>query len=179
MAQSPGRSTADDRDVLDRLVDLVYPELRRIAHQRLRMERANHTLNTTALVHEAYLRLADQKTPLGDRGRFLAVASIAMRRILVDHARRRASAKRGGPNVHVPLDTSQLPVEPLLDAVLAVDDAMQRLARVDERLCLVVECRFFAGFTDEETATALGVTTRTVERDWAKARALLYDDLEA
>jgi len=174
------RETAGvQREALDRLMSLAYPELKRLAHNRLRVERAGHTLSTTALVHETYLKLVDQTKVLGNRAQFFAVASIAMRRILVDHARKRASAKRGGDNVRVPLDANSLSVEEAIDAILALDGALDRLARVDARLCRVVECRFFAGLTDEETAAALGVTTRTVERDWAKARALLHEDLNA
>jgi len=168
----------DHPATLDRLMGLAYPELKRIARQRLRAERANHTLNTTALVHEAYLRLADQTAIDGhNQAQFFAVASMAMRRILVDHARRRGSAKRGGNRLRVPLEADALATDDTADLVLAVNAALDRLARVDERLCRVVECRFFAGLTAEESAAALGVTVRSVERDWAKAKALLYEDL--
>ena len=167
-----------DRNALDRLMSHVYPLLKRMAHHRLRAERVGHTLNTTALVHELYLKLADRPVIDGyDQGPFFAVASMAMRRILVDHARRRGSAKRGGDRRRVPLETDALGTDEAADRVLAVDAALDRLARVDERLCRVVECRFFAGLTAEETAAALGVTVRTVERDWVKAKALLYEDL--
>lgn len=170
----------EHREALDCLISLVYPELKRIAHNRLRAECVHHTLSTTALVHEAYLKLADQTKIQGqNRAQFFAVASIAMRRILVDHARKQSTAKRGGNCLRVPLDADNLSVEEASDAILALNGALERLARVDERLCHVVECRFFGGLTEEETAAALGVTARTVERDWAKAKALLYEDLNA
>jgi RNA polymerase sigma factor (TIGR02999 family) len=112
-----------------------------------------------------------------DRAHFFGVASTLMRRVLVDYARKHATAKRGGERARVPLANTQLSVEAEADRLVALDDALTRLAALDQRLCRVVECRFFAGLTGEETAEALGVTTRTVERDWVKAKALLYMDL--
>lgn len=164
-----------DRDALDRLLPLVYDELHHLAHRHLRAERAGHTLDTSALLHEAYVRLVDQtRVEWQDRGHFFAVASQAMRRILVDHARRVLAAKRGAGWQRVPLDGDALPAEVRADTLLAVDEAMTALARLDERLCRVVECRFFGGLTEAETAEVLGVTARTVRRDWVKARGWLH-----
>jgi len=166
------------RAALDRLMPLVYHELKRIAHNRLRAERGNHSLATTDLVHETYLRLVDQtRVEWRDRAHFFGVASSLMRRVLVDYARKHASAKRGGKRQRIPLADADLSVEAEADRLVALDEALTRLAAVDERLCRVVECRFFAGLTEDETAGALGVTARTVQRDWAKAKALLYTDL--
>jgi len=174
-----------DRAALDRLFPLVYEELRRISHRQLGAERAGHTLSTTALVHEAYLKLVDQtRAQWVDRAQFYAVAARAMRRILVDYARRHRAAKRGGDRERVSLDVQNLG-EPLAEApaaaaderadtLIALDDALARLAELDERLSRVVECRFFGGLTEEETAAVLGVTARTVRRDWVKAKAWLY-----
>jgi RNA polymerase sigma factor (TIGR02999 family) len=168
----------DGRVTLDRLYPLVYEELRRIAHRQLGGEPAGHTLNTTGLVHEAYLRLAGQTFGgWTDRPRFFALAAVAMRRILIDHARKHRSAKRGGALRRVPLEAGDLPVEERAELLLALDDALTRLAVHDERRCKVVECRFFAGLTEAETAAALGVGVRTVKRDWAKARSWLYQEV--
>jgi RNA polymerase sigma factor (TIGR02999 family) len=174
---------AGDRDALDRLFPLVYEELRQIAHRRLGREREGHTLGTTALVNEAYLKLVDQtRAQWADRAHFFAVAARAMRRILVDYARRHQALKRGGAPVHVNLDDEALADAALVadqraDTLLAVDDALTRLAELDERLCRVVECRFFGGYTEEETAEVLGVAPRTVRRDWVKAKGWLYQTL--
>jgi RNA polymerase sigma factor (TIGR02999 family) len=168
------------RDALDRLFPLVYDELRRMAHRALLRERASHTLNTTALVHEAYLRLVDQhRANWNDRVHFLAIAATAMRRILVDYARRQKRLKRGGEQRPVTLDDAMLVADQRADTLLALDEALSGLGALNERLARVVECRFFAGLTTEETAVALQVTTRTVERDWQKARAWLYIQLQA
>jgi RNA polymerase sigma factor (TIGR02999 family) len=166
------------REVLDRLVFLVYEELRRIAHNRLRAEPAGHTLDTSGLVHEAYLKLVDQtRATWRNRSHFLAVASTAMRRILVDHARMHHAAKRGGRRVKIPLDHARLAVEDRAELLVELDEALDRLDGVDERLRKVVECRFFGGMTEEETAEALGVTSRTVRSDWATAKGLLLLEL--
>ena len=166
------------REVLDRLVFLVYEELRRIAHNRLRAEPAGHTLDTSGLVHEAYLKLVDQtRATWRNRSHFLAVASTAMRRILVDHARMHHAAKRGGRRVRIPLDHARLAVEDRAELLVELDEALDRLDGVDERLRKVVECRFFGGMTEEETAEALGVTSRTVRSDWATAKGLLLLEL--
>jgi RNA polymerase sigma factor (TIGR02999 family) len=172
-----------DRDALDRLFPLVYQELRQIAHRRLGREREGHTLGTTALVNEAYLKLVDQtRAQWADRAHFFAVAARAMRRILVDYARRHRALKRGGAPAPVTLDDEALADAALLaderaDTLLALDDALTRLAEVDERLCRVVECRFFGGYTEEETAEVLAITPRTVRRDWVKAKGWLYQAL--
>jgi RNA polymerase sigma factor (TIGR02999 family) len=166
------------REVLDRLVFLVYEELRRIAHNRLRAEPAGHTLDTSGLVHEAYLKLVDQtRATWRNRSHFLSVASTAMRRILVDHARMHHAAKRGGRRVKIPLDHARLAVEDRAELLVELDEALDRLDGVDERLRKVVECRFFGGMTEEETAEALGVTSRTVRSDWATAKGLLLLEL--
>lgn len=166
---------AGDRTAVDRLFPLVYDELRRIAHRQLGGERPDHTLGTTALVHETYLKLVDQaRAQLADRAHFFAVAARAMRRILVDYARRHRAAKRGGAQAPVSLDdTMLLLATQRADTLVALDDALLRLADVDERLSRVVEWRFFGGLTEEETAEALAVTARTVRRDWVKAKAWL------
>jgi RNA polymerase sigma factor (TIGR02999 family) len=151
----------------DGLFALVYDQLRGIAHNALRGERTDHTLGTTGLVHEAYLKLVDQtRVEWTDRKQFFAVASLAMRRILVDYARRYATEKRGGSQRPVTLDEDVMSVDDRADTLVALDEALDRLAKLDARLVRMVECRFFAGLTEEETAEVLGVTARTVRRDW-------------
>ena len=178
----------DDPTAWDKLVPLVYDELRAMAHRQLSRERDEHTLSTTALVHEAYLRLVDQRrVDWHDRAHFFAIAATAMRRILIDYARRQHRAKRESKE-RVPIgrlvescdngDRAELAVEDRADVLIALDDALMRLAVLDERLVRVVECRFFGGLTEEETALTLGVTPRTVRRDWIKARAWLHSMLE-
>jgi RNA polymerase sigma factor (TIGR02999 family) len=163
---------------VDELLPLVYDELRRIAHRQLRAERPDHTLSTTALVHEAYVKLVDQtRARWTDRAHFFAVASRAMRRILVDYARQGQAAKRGGGVRPVTLDDAASMTEDRADTLVAIDEALTRLAGLDERLSRVVECRFFGGLTEEETAMALRVTARTVRRDWVKAKGWLYNEL--
>lgn len=172
------RAGAGDRDALDHVFPLVYEELRRLARRELRGEGEGHTLGATALVHEAYLRLVDQRRAgWRDRAHFLAVAAIAMRRILVDRARRRKSSKRGGALVRVPLDQVDLAADERAELLLALDDALTRLDGVAERQARVVEYRFFAGLTEEETALALGIGLRTAKRDWAKAKSWLYQEI--
>jgi RNA polymerase sigma factor (TIGR02999 family) len=157
-----------------RIFPIVYNELRRIAHRVLRDERPGHTLDTTALVHETYLRLVDaNRVPWEDQTRFLALAATAMRRILIDYARSRRAAKRGGDRVAVDLDRIELAGDDQVDALVALDDGLERLAELSPRLVQVVECRFFSGMTEAETAAALGVTDRTVRRDWLKAKGWL------
>jgi RNA polymerase sigma factor (TIGR02999 family) len=172
---------AGDDASFDRLVAVVYPELHAMAHRQLRGERAGHTVQTTALVHEAYLRLVDQtRVEWVDRNHFLAVAVRVMRRVLLDYARAHRAAKRGGAYKRVSLDDGLLAdADQRADVLIAVDDALTKLAALDERLARVVECRFFAGLTTAETAEVLGVTERTVHRDWAKAKAWLSQALEA
>lgn len=167
----------EDKEVaLSDLRTLVYEELRRMAHNQLRGEREGHTLRTTGLVHEAYLKLVDQDTASWtDRQHFYAVAAQAMRRVLVDWARRRQAQKRGGDRSPVPLEEGQTPEIPARNPadILAVNDALERLAEQDERMARVVECRLFGGYTLQETADALDVSRSTVTRDWRAARAWL------
>jgi RNA polymerase sigma factor (TIGR02999 family) len=173
-----GELRAGQSDALDRLLPLVHDDLRVIAARLLRHEVPGHTLQPTDLVHEAYLRLAGG--PAADpqnRAHFLAIAARAMRHLLVDHARRRNAAKRGGGLSPVRITNEQVGVDLSFDDLLALDDALDRLAALDGRLRQVVECRFFGGLTEPETAEALGVTTRTVQRDWTRARAWLYQQL--
>ena len=165
---------------LDQLIPLVYNELRVIAHRQLALRAKGSTLSTTALVHETYLKLVDQsRADWRDRAHFLAVASIAMRHVLVDRAKARAALKRGGERRRITLDDAHIAVDDQPDALLQLDGAMNRLAELQPRLARVVECRFFGGLTEDEIAEALGVTVRTVQRDWAKARMLLQRELEA
>ena len=164
---------------LDGLFPALYDELRAIARRQRRREAPGLTLDTTAVVHEAWLRLAAQRQgSWDDRARFLAAAAATMRRVLVDHARRRHAAKRGGAPVRVTLDAAGT-VDARADALLALDEALTRLGALDARLARVVECRFFGGLTEPETAAALGVTERTVRRDWVKARGWLHAALDA
>src|SRR5262245_9112584 len=172
-------SRSGDPEALDRLMPLIYDELRAIAHRQLRAERPDHTLRTTALVNEAYLRLVDQtRVEWQDRSHFFAVAARLMRRVLVDYARRRGARKRGGGQERISFDDAVLTVDRQADLVVALDEALARLARLDERQCRVVEYRFFAGLTEQEIAALLGVTERTVRNDWVKARGWLYRQLE-
>jgi RNA polymerase sigma factor (TIGR02999 family) len=171
-------------DALDRLTPLVYEELRKIAHRQLGAERSGHTLSTTALVHEAYLKLVDQtRAQWSDRAQFFAIAARAMRRILVDYARRHKALRRGGAQSPLSLedleDSDAIAAAERADEFVALDEALERLTALDERLARVVECRFFAGLTEAETAEVLGVTPRTVARDWVKARGWLYQELHS
>lgn len=158
----------------------VYRELREIADRLLRREAVGHTLQPTALVHEAWFKLAGPSAPAPvDRAHFLALAARAMRQVLVDHARRRHATKRGGPRVaDLAIADDRLGLVLPLDDLIALDDALTRLAANDERLARVVELRFFAGLSEDEVAGVLGVTTRTVQRDWVRARAWLHAELD-
>ena len=169
---------AEEPGSLDELVGLVYDELKAMARRQLARERAGHTLQTTALVHEAYLKLVDG-TQVGRRGRayFFAAAARAMRQVLVDHARRRTAAKRGGGVEPETLDDVQVAVADFAVELMDLDDALERLAAMNPRHARVVEFRYFGGMSVEETADALGVSPRTVKYDWALARAWLYDTL--
>lgn len=170
---------AGDRRAVDRLVPVVYDELKGVARRRLAAEAAGHTLDTTALVHETYLKLVDQsRVDWQDRAHFFAVAARSMRRVLVDHARRRGAVKRGGDRRRVPLEAATLSLEDDAELLVALDEALDELSRLNERLCRVVECRFFAGMSEEETARALGVSVRTIRRDWVKAKGFLYTRLD-
>lgn len=167
-----------DSAALARLLPAVYDELRGMADQRLQRESGALTLSPTELVHEAYLRLADT-TRVTARGRayFFAAAAQAMRRIIVDHARRRGRLKRGGGMQHITLDDAMALMDGTDVEVLDLNDALDRLAVIDERAARVIECRFYGGLSIEDTAMALGVTTRTINRDWQFARAWLFDSL--
>src|SRR5688572_8995688 len=168
------------REAIDRLVPLLYNELRQIAHRHLSARREGATLDTTALVNEAYLKLVDQsRAQWNDRVHFLALAAMAMKHILTDRAKARASLKRGGDRIRVTLDDETLRVDDVPDALLQITDALDRVAVIDARLARVVDYRFFGGLSSEEIAAALGVTERTVERDWIKARMLLREMLQA
>jgi RNA polymerase sigma factor (TIGR02999 family) len=165
-------------DAFERLLPLVYDDLRQAARAQLRRLRVGETLDTTSLVHEAYLRLVDQtRAEWQDRGHFLAVSALAMRQILIDYARERSRAKRGGGQAKVPLDDVQIAAADDADRMLEVDLALQKLAAAEPRLVRVVECRYFAGLSEQETAEALGVSLRTAQREWLKARAWLRSAL--
>jgi RNA polymerase sigma factor (TIGR02999 family) len=167
-----------DAAALDRLIPLVYGELRRVARSHLRREHPGHTLQATALVHEVYVRLVDaNRMTLNDRTHFFAVAATLMRQILVDHARRKRADKRGGGVTIVRLDDVSIVSQTSTVDVLALDQALDALSSRDARQCRVVELRFFAGLSINEAAEALGVSAATVEREWAMAKAWLYQRL--
>jgi RNA polymerase sigma factor (TIGR02999 family) len=169
-----------NEDAFDRLFPLVYDELRRIAHNLLKRERADHTLGTTALVHECYLNLVDRtQCSLHDRAHFFAVAARAMRHLLIDYARKRNARKRGGARRRVTLDDAMISVQEQAADFLALDHALDRLAEHSPRMERIVECRFFGGLTIQETARALDVSPRTVQRDWTRAKAHLHRALRA
>jgi len=168
-----------DAAALERLTPLVYEELRRLAHQHMNRERQGHTLQTSALVHEAYLRLIEQRdVRWQNRAHFFSIASRLMRRILVDHARAHRYAKRGGGAVRVSLDQAALVSQERAGELVALDEALTSLAAIDQRKSQVVELRFFGGMSVEETAAALGVSPITVKRDWSTAKAWLYRAIE-
>jgi len=163
-----------NREALDRIFPVIYAELHRIARGQLSRERDGHTLNATALVHEAYFKLVDvTRVEWRDRAHFLSMAARAMRRILIDYARQHGRQKRGGDLHRVTLDESLIAVDHQADTLLALDLALDELGQLNERLVRLVECRFFAGLTEEDTAAVLGVNVRTVRRDWVKARGWL------
>lgn len=171
------RWTDGDKEALKSLVPLVYAELRRLAHNRLRQERQNHTLQTTALVHEAYLRLAENPpNRVADRKHFLALAAGIMRQVLVDHAREKLAQKRDG-GVQIELDSRVAPVNERVLDVLAINEALTNLAKLDPRQSTIVELRFFAGLSIEDTAEIMGMSPATVKRDWITARAWLLQQL--
>jgi RNA polymerase sigma factor (TIGR02999 family) len=178
---SPGEVTrlleaavAGDSDAMERLVPLMYEDLRRVARRQLDREGGGHTLQTTALVHEAYLKLAGGMVSATSRAHFLAIAARAMRQVLVDYARRRKAAKRGGGVISVTLGDEPTPVDTTAEDLQALDEALQQL---DPRQRQVIECRFFGGMEEKDIAAALNVSERTVRRDWVKARAWLYQAL--
>jgi RNA polymerase sigma factor (TIGR02999 family) len=165
-------------DAFDRLMPLVYDDLRAIAHRRLRLERAGHTLGTTAVVHEAYVKLVDQASATWrDRAHFYAVSARVIRNLLIDYARERKAAKRGGGAILLPLDEQLAGEPPRTIELLALDEALTDLGRRDGRLERLIECRFFGGMTMQETAETMGVSLSTAERDWRRARAYLFDAL--
>jgi RNA polymerase sigma factor (TIGR02999 family) len=169
-----------DPDAFNHLMPLVYAELRQIARRQLRRLRPGDTLGTTGLVHEAYIKLIDQKrASWQDRNHFFSIAARAMRQILVNHALRQQTLKRGSRDkATVALDDAQIPAAEPEARLLALDAALDRLEKLDARLSSVVECRFFGGLTEDEAAATLGVSVRTVQRDWKLARAWLQEDLE-
>ncbi|MEO5815799.1 MAG: ECF-type sigma factor [Gemmatimonadaceae bacterium] len=166
-------------DAFDRILPLVYHELRRTARRELAV-RPSDTLSTTALVHELYLKFSNSRhADWHTRAHFLGVAAVAMRHILVDRARRRTAEKRGGGNRAITLDDALVAIDNQAESLLELHEALDHLATLNPRLARVVECRFFGEMTEQETAEALGVTERTVRRDWVKARGLLYQSLGA
>src|SRR6266550_311308 len=164
-----------DKAALDRLTPLVYDELRRMAHRYIQRERDGHTLQTTALVNEAYLRLAgQQKVDWQNRAHFFAVTAQVMRHILIDHARRRRYVKHGGELLQIPIEAVTVMSQQRAKELIALDEALDELAKLDRRKSRVVELRYFGGLTLEETAEALEVSLMTVRRDWRAAKAWLY-----
>ena len=169
-----------NRAVVDELTPLVYQELKRIAGGQLRGERPGHTLQATALVHEAYLKLVDQReVSWQNRAHFFGVAAQAMRRILMDYAKARVRDKRGGGMHQTTLDEGLVVTEDRASDLVQIDEALTRLEKLDPRQAKVVEMRFFGGLSVEETATAMGISTPTVKREWAMAKAWLYRELSA
>jgi RNA polymerase sigma factor (TIGR02999 family) len=167
-----------DRVALERLMPLIYDELRRMAARYLKSERPNHTIQTTALVHEAYLRLIDQRNVRWqNRAHFFGVAAQMMRRILVNYARDQHAEKRGGKMHKLSLDEAMTLAESKNMELIALDDALNRLAETDPRKCQLVELRFFSGLTIEEASSVLGVSLATAKRDWLMARAWLYREI--
>jgi RNA polymerase sigma factor (TIGR02999 family) len=172
------RWQAGDREALDRLLPLVYDQLHRLAGRQLRRERQGHTLQPTAVVHETYLRLVDQRRAnWQSRAQFYAAAAGMMRRVLVDHARSRRAAKRGGYAPHVAIDDVEAGVEPPSVDLVDLDDALGRLEQLDADQAKIVELRFFGGLTVEETAEVVGSSPATVKRDWSSAKAWLFREL--
>ena len=163
-----------DHEAFERVVSLLYNDLRQVAHRQLARLRFGDTLDTTVLVHEAYLKLNDgQKIESTNRAHFLAILGCAMRQIIIDYARQRSALKRGGDLARVTFEESEIAVSQDVDQLIALDDALTRLGELDRRLVRIVECRFYAGMTEKETADALEVSKSTVQRDWIRARAWL------
>jgi RNA polymerase sigma-70 factor (ECF subfamily) len=165
-----------DKEALDKLMPLVYDELRRLARQHMRRERAGHTLQTTALVNEAYLRLVDQRrAQWQDRAQFFGVAAQLMRRILVDHARRRHRLKREGDALRISLDDAAAISQEQSTDLLALHDALKKLEKLNERMGHIVELRFFGGLSIEETAEVMKISPGTVMKDWTFAKAFMHE----
>jgi RNA polymerase sigma factor (TIGR02999 family) len=167
-----------DENAMATLIEAIYPELKRLARFQLAHERPDHTLNTTAIVHEAYLRLASRNQTWNNRRHFLRAAATVMRHLLVDHARKRNAAKRGDGKAALVLDDELHGIKDDTLAVLALDNAMKDIAAIDPRLERIVECRYFAGLSVADTAEALDMAVRTVERDWQRARGYLLRAME-
>ena len=168
-----------NQEAVGKLIPLVYDELHRVAENRLRLERPDHTLQPTALVHEAYLKVVAQRdAKWQNRAHFFAVASSLMRRILVDYARGRLRDKRGGKQAKVPLEKVFVISRGRCDELLALDETLEKLAKLDPRQSRVVELRFFGGLTVEEAAKVLGVSSKTIKREWKMAKAWLYGELK-
>ena len=173
-------SRRGDARAVEQLFDLLYDDLRQLAHARLRRSGQFTLLDTTALVHESYLKMVDQnRVDWQSRAHFLGVAARAMRQVVIDHARRRGAAKRGGNAIQTTIEEGHIAIDDQADFLLSLDQALGRLESHNPRLARIVECRFFAGLSEEETAAALGVSLRTAQRDWMKARAWLQEELRA
>ena len=169
-----------DTSAQDRLIPIVYGELRRLADHYMRRERPDHTLQATALVHQAFLKLTEQrKVTWQNKARFFGIAAQLMRRVLIDHARAHVRIKRGAGGQRLPLDEGLVLTEARSAELLAVNRSMDRLAKLDPRQARIVELRFFGGLSVEETAAVRGISPKTVKRDWSVARAWLYQDLQA
>jgi len=166
-----------DEKALENLMPLVYEELRRVASSYLRQERSGHTLQTTALIHEAYLRLMEQNVNWQNRAHFFGVAAQAMRRVLVDYGRGQKAAKRGGPDLKIGIEDAEAVQQPRALDIIALDRALERLSAFDERQGRIVELRYFGGLTIQETAQVLGVSPATVKDDWSLAKAWLYREM--
>jgi RNA polymerase sigma factor (TIGR02999 family) len=187
MAGEPGEITgllakigSGEAEASTRLISLVYRELRAIAGRCMQRERSDHTLQPTVLVHEAYLRLASKSgVQWQSRAQFYGFAAQIMRRVLLDYARERRALKRGGAAAHISLDDAFLVAEDQLEKVLMLDESLQRLAAVDPQQNRIVELRFFAGMTLEETSQVMGISTATIKREWSHAKAWLHRDMSA
>lgn len=179
ITQMLGRLTSLDGDSFESLLPLVYEPLKRLAHNQLRSERPDHTINATALVHEAYLKLVDQRSvSWQNRAHFFAVAAQAMRRILIDYARGRSAKKRGGGQIVITFNEDQIAREARADELIALDEALLRLDTISSRQSRVVELKFFGGLGHKEIASVLDVSIQTVQRDWRFARAWLTRELK-
>lgn len=175
-----GELRAGKHDVAEQLVPLIYDELRRIAGAQMRRERAGHTLQATAVVHEAYMRLAGEQVDWQNRAHFFAIAARTMRRVLMDYARQHRAGKRGGDNSKkVEIDAELLVAQDRLDDVVAIDEILGRLARMDPEQARIVELRFFAGLNVDETAEVMGISSSTVKREWSMAKAWLDRELSS
>ena len=163
-----------DHERLDQLVQALYPELKQLAHYQLSGERAGHTLSTTAIVNEAFVRMRASNPRWTDQAHFFRIAARVMRHLLVDHARKRSSQKRGSGVAALNIEDVSVSTPDDSVAVLAINDAMLRIEAIDQRMAQVVECRFFAGLSVKETSDALGISVRTVERAWQRARAYIH-----